>query len=840
MEDQIMKLVLEVSQKDEELNQLNKKIDDLTREIKKNTGEEEIENLKLLHQLSENDISEYKSQIKLLESEIKLNSELIENLRKENKSLKKDKKVVEEDKPRQIKSIKDFSKKFGINLINKLVPSLSKEIQKEIKKEEIPKKILDECLQKKDNYEKLYEELTKKCNNYYQEESKQKIKVEEYKIFINKMNNEIQNLDNNFNIKYHNLNLDLDDGQKILDEICLKIGLTSSTLIDLEECYFGIKQFLTFENLLNNIYKNIKKINNKEYYNEDILKQILNEIKKYIEELQNICLLADEQLESFNNKNKLIEKQINELKDIQKEYKKENVKRNNSIRQSLIQSSRNQDNNNIRNNNDNGDGLNLDNLPITQSILIKPKGSKEDLYKTTYLFSKEEEVDSADYAKLIEKNWHEICYVYDDYDIYDVYYTLKAVGLKNNATFQKASFYFKINCEATFLTINGVKTKFEKRSNMIQFKINLKNLETAKIHVKYKHTKSKYFTEHSKELNQTGYYGITSKTNSKLIGKFILILKGSFDIIDFDNDFFIKNKNNNNDSEYIWGGLVPSQGKQTNIKFTKNKARWNVDLYVKTSENNGRNLTYFKYYVYLDFFGFNNNIINFKMTSPQTKNIYLDEENRQFIAEYKNKNKFEFNLNLIIENNSKGLDVDLTDDQVVAQMPKEDVRDKEQLKVIAKKIIQDFDKEHKNSEFEYYDFMKIGKWVKDNIKYNYSYTGKHELTAMDIYKKRAGVCHHFTRLSNALLFSLGYKVAYILGYVVQGGISFSYDDCHAWSVIKIGNKWYPFDSTWGLLKGKVHISHVFSNIGLRGCFHYTSSGYNISFDTKVQGKLMKN
>ena len=88
MEDQIMKLVLEVSQKDEELNQLNKKIDDLTREIKKNTGEEEIENLKLLHQLSENDISEYKSQIKLLESEIKLNSELIENLRKENKSLK--------------------------------------------------------------------------------------------------------------------------------------------------------------------------------------------------------------------------------------------------------------------------------------------------------------------------------------------------------------------------------------------------------------------------------------------------------------------------------------------------------------------------------------------------------------------------------------------------------------------------------------------------------------------------------------------------------------------------------------------------------------------------------
>ena len=93
MEDKIMKLVLEILKKEEELNQLDKTIDDLTREIKKNKGEEENENLKLLHQLSENDISEYKEQIKLLDSEIKINSELIQNLRKENESLKKIKKL---------------------------------------------------------------------------------------------------------------------------------------------------------------------------------------------------------------------------------------------------------------------------------------------------------------------------------------------------------------------------------------------------------------------------------------------------------------------------------------------------------------------------------------------------------------------------------------------------------------------------------------------------------------------------------------------------------------------------------------------------------------------------
>ena len=59
------------------------------------------------------------------------------------------------------------------------------------------------------------------------------------------------------------------------------------------------------------------------------------------------------------------------------------------------------------------------------------------------------------------------------------------------------------------------------------------------------------------------------------------------------------------------------------------------------TQNNGRNVDYFQYFVNLKFFGLNNNIIDFKFSSPQTNNIYLDEEKRQFIAEYKNKNKFD-------------------------------------------------------------------------------------------------------------------------------------------------------------------------------------------------------
>ena len=198
-------------------------------------------------------------------------------------------------------------------------------------------------------------------------------------------------------------------------------------------------------------------------------------------------------------------------------------------------------------------------------------------------------------------------------------------------------------------------------------------------------------------------------------------------------------------------------------------------------------------------------------------------------------------MNLILENNSRGLDIDLTDEEVLNLMPEQDIKDQDQLKVIAKKIIEDFDKNHKNSEFEFHDFMKIGSWVYQNIKYNYSYSGKQQISALNIYKNKAGVCHHLTRLSNALLYSIGYKVAYMVGYAMYDEENnFSDNSCHAWSIIKIGNKWYPFDSTWNLLKGKVPISHVYSNLDTDSAFTYTSTGGYITYEYKCQGKLIKN
>ena len=100
-------------------------------------------------------------------------------------------------------------------------------------------------------------------------------------------------------------------------------------------------------------------------------------------------------------------------------------------------------------------------------------------------------------------------------------------------------------------------------------------------------------------------------------------------------------------------------------------------------------------------------------------------------------------------------------------------------------------------------------WVNKNIKYDLRYLEKTDFTAMDIYNIRKGVCHHFTKLSNALLYSLGYEVIYIYGYICENNKEFNENSAHAWSLIKIDNKWYPFDSTWNIFSGKLPVSHIF-------------------------------
>jgi hypothetical protein len=175
---------------------------------------------------------------------------------------------------------------------------------------------------------------------------------------------------------------------------------------------------------------------------------------------------------------------------------------------------------------------------------IKNQNIKAEFYKTSLLFNNNGEEDYLEYyleeSQILRKNWHEICYIYDDYDIHDIYYNIKAIELDNLAYFSQYSLNVPSNSELEFVMVDGVNNEYEKVNDyMYSVELNLKNLEMSKIHYKYKDFKNKSYYE----LTYKEYYGISSEAGNTM-GKYILINKGSYDIVKFDELFLVRNENN--------------------------------------------------------------------------------------------------------------------------------------------------------------------------------------------------------------------------------------------------------------------------------------------------------
>ena len=81
--------------------------------------------------------------------------------------------------------------------------------------------------------------------------------------------------------------------------------------------------------------------------------------------------------------------------------------------------------------------------------------------------------------------------------------------------------------------------------------------------------------------------------------------------------------------------------------------------------------------------------------------------------------------------------------------------------------------------------MIIALWVYKKTKYDLNYIGRDDLTAIDTYNMRKGVCHDFTKLGNALLYSLGYKIIYVSGNCYK---TENENALHCWSLLKINEK----------------------------------------------------
>ena len=671
---------------------------------------------------------------------------------------------------------------------------------KNIKENQISK-ITDEDIMKMN---KEYNNIKIDNRIYYDDIQAQEQKLSNFKEFLIELNYQLSDLKDQLHISVYK--------EKVVKNILTKeenaqilnnLDIISNNINEFENLIEKQKTFLQYlEYNFKTIQEKLYEIKGEHQSEMDSLNEHLKENEKIINNLKNNKLLY-EQKRAEIEKNKKTLQEIMEEKLTQIKKRRTKVYEN-AIMKKYIQSSNNS-------------------LFLKGSMLLGIKNSDEvdKFLKTKFIFKgNEKDINLDGQAKLVMKNWYEICHIYDDYDIYDITYEIKAVGLPNNMVFNTythnfISYDYNINNEILLFEIDGIKqTNYEIDKYTLTFNINLRNLESNKIHIKYKETIKYEIKEEGKKifrkLCRFKYYGLSTK----LIGqkaKYILKNESNFEIINFDDEFLIKT----NDNEYQWGGTVPEGGKKALVGMSKKEGK--INFYekhiIKSKDNSPIKDTEVE--IPFSYFTGNNQIINFKYNSNQTEKINLNQKKKVVDIKYKNtnSNRVEFTFEGELINRCKDCwNIELTDEEIDSLIPPDYKTNKTLFNKIANDIIKEYDEKHKNDIITVPSVVKIGKWVKNNIEYDLTFTGKNKITATETLNSKKGVCHHITKLFNALMYSLGYQTIYVLGYAIKTNNVYGLYNSHAWSLVKIDNKWLPFDATWGIFSGKLPITHVFKQI----------------------------
>ena len=809
----IWDLQTNLSQKEEDIRILNEKNVKLEKEIKnlKNEINKENKEIKKKENIEEN-INESKKEFNnsicnmddlykntiISQTNKKIKSNLLNNKKNEEKKKEEKKRKEEEEKEKERKKAEEELEK-------------KRKLEEKKMKDEIIKEI-NKYKNEKETKEKKLEELKKKNNEFYEEVENQIIFINNYNQFINELNEEINNLKAQINIslcgtemikKQQSKNNKIMEFTNSLETISIKIKQFNEIINDSKNA-----QLKKAESIQNEIQEKLNEMKIEDISNSNNLTLIKNRldynnkiISNKINELELIIKALNSNKTAYEKSKKNIDEEINKLKKDIEEYVNK-IKKAQSI---ILKTS------NILKKDE--DGPKIDSIFLKGSMLlgINDFGQK-DIFSSSNIFT-EEDYNKKGIQDLLRKNWNEICYVYEDYDLHDVNFELKAVGLPSNSFFSSCSFGFIIGADIDILEFekDGKKEKYNYSDYSLEFQIYLKNNESNKIHIKYKESPSlRKMTEGEKrerKFVRNEYYGI-SKNVAGQRAKFTLCIKCDFEIISFSEEIFIKT----NEKEYTWGGEVPREGKRTLVKMSKTNAKFNFLYSQKLKSLNSSPIKSTKMTIPVSFVGGNNEILSIENSSKETDNITLDKEKGVYEINFKNTNhtEVEFKIAGQLKNRCKDEWIcELTDKQIEDNIPEDYKYNKNKFNEIANDIIKNYDIKHKDDKIKVPDVVKIGKWIKENIKYDLRYSGKNNISATETYNNRIGVCHHFTKLFNALMYSLGYKVVYVSGYALDKKDHYDTSDAHAWSLFKINGKWLPFDATWGIFSGKLPVCHIF-------------------------------
>jgi hypothetical protein len=197
--------------------------------------------------------------------------------------------------------------------------------------------------------------------------------------------------------------------------------------------------------------------------------------------------------------------------------------------------------------------------------------------------------------------------------------------------------------------------------------------------------------------------------------KFTLKNESNFEIINFEDEFFVKT----NENEYTWGGIVPEGGRTTVVRLSRKEAKYSFYEKYNIKSTNNQQIKNTALKVPFCYKGGNNQIIKLNCSSKQTKIIKTDDMEKVYAIQFLNtqSNKGELVIQGELINRCKGEWIcDLTDEEIESLIPPDFKLNKNKFYQIAKGIIQEYDVEHKNDLVKVPDVAKIGKWIKKECK----------------------------------------------------------------------------------------------------------------------------
>ncbi len=115
---------------------------------------------------------------------------------------------------------------------------------------------------------------------------------------------------------------------------------------------------------------------------------------------------------------------------------------------------------------------------------------------------------------------------------------------------------------------------------------------------------------------------------------------------------------------------------------------------------------------------------------------------------------------------------------------------------------------------DYRKVQKIYEWMTDNIEYDYDHVNddsyKLKNTAYAALKNKTAVCQGYSVLFYRLAMEAGIDARIIsgVGYTDAGS------EAHGWNIVKIGDKYYPLDSTWDASRKQSDLPYKYFLIGL--------------------------